>query len=137
MFSGSLRQTHAQCLYLIACSFLSNISGVFCSCDTDADESGEGGVARGDGPLHCISLRQCSARAISAASHSGSSGRMYFKAERSPSITCCDNERNENWAKSQSFEHLPRVQQSRRPSVFVSDQAKVSKLVPTIQSTRN
>lgn len=75
-------------LYLIICSCLSNISGVLCSCDMDVDDGGDGGVALGDGPLHCISRRQCSARAISAASHSGSSGRMYFKAERSPNMMC-------------------------------------------------
>jgi hypothetical protein len=51
-------------------------------------EDGEGGVALGEGPLHCISRRQCSARAISAANHSGSSGKMYFNAERNASMIC-------------------------------------------------
>lgn len=81
------------------------MSGVLCSCDKEVDEWGECGVVRGEFPLHCISRRQCSARAISAASHSGSSGKMYFRAERSPSMMCCcGNElKSHKWQLSGKF----------------------------------
>lgn len=65
--------------------------GVFWSsfcCETDVVDGGDGGVGRGDVPLHCISRRQCSARAISAASHDGSSGRSQVNADLRPSIMC-------------------------------------------------
>lgn len=74
--------------YLISGSLLSNMSGVLCSCDSDVEEGGDGGVALGDDPLHCISRRQCSARPISAASQDGSSGRIQVRADRKPSIIC-------------------------------------------------
>lgn len=63
--------------YLINGSLLSKISGVLCSCEYVVDEGGDGGVARGEGPLHCISLLQCSALAISALNQLGSSGKIY------------------------------------------------------------
>lgn len=56
--------------------------------ESPCDESHEGGVWRGDIPLHCMSRRHCSARAISEASHDGSSGNSHVRAERSPSIMC-------------------------------------------------
>lgn len=67
------------------------ISGEFCpfsGCDIEVDEGGDGGVGRGDGPLHCISLRQCSALAISAANQDGSSGSSHVNADRNANIMC-------------------------------------------------
>lgn len=122
------------------CSFLSNISGVFCSCDIEVEEGGEGGVALGDGPLHCISLRQCSARAISAASHSGSSGRMYFSAERRPSIMCCEKIFKLGEMPKTNFpvrRQLPLKLQSKQLSASETARARVWKLDPTSQSRRN
>lgn len=57
-------------------------------CDNDVVDGGDGGVCLGDGPLHCISRRQCSARAISAANHDGNSGKSHVNADRKPSIMC-------------------------------------------------
>lgn len=57
------------------------------------EEGGEGGDAFGDGPLHCISLRQFSAFAISTANHDGSSGNIHVRAERNPSMMCWNEEK--------------------------------------------